>query len=338
MPDQQTQQQPTGGTPNPPPGGANPPNQQANPPPQNNQPPAGEKPPGAPPADGGRRAAGTLYEDLGVDKPDVKGSASWPENWRMDMGGDEKLAKRLERYQSPADVAKALLAAQDRLRSGEYKRAAPPEGADEKAIAAWREEQGLPATPEAYTFEYEGKAVDLSTLDPETKGSLGTLQTEMHKANFTKDQAAVVNKWLADTGLKGAEAQTKFDAEKADLNDDDLRATWGSDFKVNLAANLNFMDAQFGAENTDALITARLPDGTRLSDAPWFNKAINAIARAANGGEVGGIFAGTAEAKSIESRISEIEGIMRTDYNKYLGDPKMVKEYGELLAKRPEKK
>lgn len=272
-----------------------------------------------------------------MEKPDAKGSSSWPENWRVDMGGDDKAAKRLERYQTPQEVAKALLAAQDRLRSGEYKRAAPPEGADEKQVAAWREEQGLPVKPEDYAFEHDGKPVDLSGLDGSAKEALGGLQAKMHKANFTKDQAGVVNEWLNEIALKGAEGQTKFDAERFDANDDDLRTTWGADYKVNLKANVNFMDQHFGADNTDALISARLPDGTRVSDAPWFNKAINAIVRAANGGEAGGIFEGSSEAKSVESRISEIEGIMRTDINKYTADKKMQEEYGALLAKRPQK-
>lgn len=334
MPEPQNQQQPTGGTPSPPPSGGNPPN-----PPPANPPPKADTPPGTPPAGGkpnppANGRTGSLYEDLGVETPGVKGAASWPDTWRLDMAGDEKQAKLLERYQSPADVGKALLAAQQRLRSGEYKRAAPPEGAEEEAIAAWREEQGLPVKAEEYTFEHDGKPVDLGALDADTKEVLGQFQKAFFENNVTKQQATVFNKLLVDIGTRQAEAQAKVDATNFDNNDDALRSKWGSDFKTNLSANWNYMSQQFGEANAEAIISARLPDGTRLSDATWFNEAINAMARGANGDT---LFAGTTEAKGVESRIAEIETIMRTDQNKYWGDKKMQEEYGQLLAKRPQK-
>lgn len=328
MAEPQNQQHPTGGTPNPPPTGGN---QNPNPPPANNQSDdKGNKPPAG--DNGGRK--GSIYEDLGVDKPDVKGTASWPENWRLDMAGDEKLADRLKRYQNPAEVGKALIAAQDRLRSGEYKRAAPPEGADEKTIAAWREEQGLPLKPDEYTFEHEGKPVDLGALDADTKAALGKFQQAFFENNVTKQQAGVFNKLLVDIGTQQAEAQAKADAEFYDKNDDDLRASWGSDYKVNIAANWNYMAQAFGEDNAEALITARLPNGMKLADAPWFNKAMNAMARGANGDT---LFTGSGEAKTLEARKAEIETVMRTDINKYTADKAMQDEYRKILEKLPQK-
>lgn len=343
---QEQQNQPTGGTPNPPPGGANPPNPGNQPPPGNDggRTPAG----GNPPPDGQRqgRGTGSIYEDIGEKEPGSKGASTWAEDWREQLatGDDGKIDQKqldlLKRYASLKEYHKSSMAARQRISSGEYKRAAPPDGADEKAMAAWREEQGLPVKPEDYSFvEPDGKPLNFESQPEDVKTNLTALQTEMHKANFTKEQASVVNNWLNGLHMKGNEAQAKFDAEKFDANDDALRADWGPDFKINLKANLNFMDAQFGPENTDSLLTARLPDGTKLSDAPWFNKAINAIVRAANGGEVGGIFEGSSEAKSLSSRKAEIEGIMSgPESHKYWSSPAMQKEYGEILAKLPDKK
>lgn len=250
-------------------------------------------------------------------------------------GGDEKIAKQLERYQNPQDLGKALLSIRQRISSGEYKRAAPPEGADPKAVDAWREENGIPIKPEEYPIEVEGKPVDLKALDEPARAAVATIQQTLHGLNLTKEQGSQVAKLFVDIGTKQAEQMALADATSFDANDDDLRAAWGSDYRPNVQANWAFMKSTFGEDFAGQLIEARLPDGTKLANVPGFNKAINQIARTVNGGDT--LFAGTSEAKGVESRIAQIEQIMRTDYNKYVSDDAMVKEYGELLAKRPAK-
>ena len=68
--------------------------------------------------------------------------AAWPQDWRDQLaGGDEKLVKRAQRYASPRDVWNALVAAQNRISSGELKSVLPKDAKPEE-IAAWRTEQG----------------------------------------------------------------------------------------------------------------------------------------------------------------------------------------------------
>lgn len=314
---------------------------------QTKQPPAGgiQNPPPAadpqkqPPAKGnadpkGGAAKGSIYEDVGLDAPETKGTATWPDSWRLDMaGGDEKLAKQLERYSSPADVGKGLLAAQQRIRSGEYKRTAAPDAADEKAMAAWREEQGIPVKAEDYAFEVEGKPLDIGTLDENAKAAVADMQKVFHGHNLNKEQAAGVSKLIVDIGMRQAEATAQADAQHYDSNEDALRADWGADFRTNVQANWNWMKGAFGEDEAAQLVEARLPNGMKLGNSPWFNKAMNAAARAVNGES---LFAGTSEAKGVEARIAEIEGIMAKDMSQYTDA--IAREYGDLLAKRPAKK
>ena len=296
---------------------------------QPNPPTPPKKDDGQPPA---AKPKGSIYEDVGVDEPGVKGTATWPDDWRLQMaGGDEKLAKQLDRYQNPGDVSKALLAAQQRIRSGEYKRAAPPEGADEAAMKAWREEQGIPATPDAYSFQYEGKPLDMSTLDEGAKAGVQKLQQTFHKLNLNQDQAAELSNVLVSFGEQQAEQTAAMDAEHFDASDDHLRSAWGSDYKVNLKANWHYMEQTFGKDVVNALLEARLPDGMKLANAPWFNEGLNRAARSMGGDRM---VEGSSEAKGVDSRIAEIEAIMKKDMGEYLSTPGMADEYRQLLEKR----
>ena len=282
------------------------------------------------------KAKGSIYEDVGVDGPDVQGTATWPDDWRLQMaGGDAKLAKQLERYQNPADVGKGLLAAQQRIRSGEYKRTAPPEGADDAAMKAWREEQGIPVTAADYTFQVEGKPLDMSTLDESAKAGVEKLQQTFHKLNLNQDQAAELSNVLISFGQQQAEQTAMMDADHFDASDDHLRSTWGADYKVNLKANWHYMEQTFGKDVVNSLLEARLPNGMKLANAPWFNEGLNRAARSMGGDRM---VEGSSEAKGVDSRIAEIEAIMKENMGKYLSTPGMADEYGQLLAKREARK
>lgn len=315
MAEQQTQQNPnppppgSGGTPNPPTDPSQKSQQQVE-----------------PKKDGGQ---GSIYKDVGLEEPGTKGSNAWPENWRLDMaGGDEKLAKRLERYQNPGDVSKALLAAQERIRSGEYRRVTPPpDGKDEAALNAWREENGLPKSAEEYSFDGVVEGFSMEKADPTTKAALTEFQKTFHGANLTKDQAAGVMKGITEVTMKQMEQQAIADAEYGDTAEDTLRAEWGADYRTNVQANLNFLKQKLGDEGARDLLAARTPDGRILGDNPSLSKLINEFVRM-DGGDI--LYGGGGDAKSVDSRIAEIQALMGTDgYTNAIAD-----EYQKLIEKR----
>lgn len=323
---------PTGGTPAPQPTAGSPPvppNKEPAAPAAGATPPVpGATPPaGTPPADAKPKGS-SIYQDVGLEEPGKEGTTVWPTDWREQLAagaGDPKAAKLLERFQSPADVAKALIAAQQKIRSGEYKRAAPPSDNPEE-LKAWREEQGIPESPDGY----EIPGVDLATLDPATKDTLEFMRGKLHEAAFDKGKAGVVAQLLQDVAVREIERTAQADATNRDAVEDALRAEWGAEYRRNINMNGAFLNQHFG-DGMEAVLNARAPDGRRLADMPEFNKFLNAMARA-NGSDV--MFDGDVKGgASIETRLEEIRRIMATNINEYYAKG-LDKEYSQLLEKQ----
>jgi peptidoglycan hydrolase-like protein with peptidoglycan-binding domain len=270
---------------------------------------------------------GSIYDDVGVDEPGKPGSPAWPEDWRAQMaGGDDKLAKRLERYSTPDAVGKALLSAQQRISSGEYKRGLPQDATEEQ-VKEWREEQGLPADPTGYELPVimDGSYDDLDEFGKET---FSEFQKMFHENNIHPNVADKLISQVNAVAEKQLEAQAMQDAQQMEAIEDDLRSTWGSQFRQNLALNESHFKEYYGDEWNNILM-ARMPDGTILANHPGFNKAHNQMAR-----ELGGTALETGETFSNSggsARIKEIENIMKTDLGKYRREGLDV-EYAELLA------
>jgi hypothetical protein len=306
---------PTGGTPAPPqPGG----NQPA--PPGNKQPAPAPKP----------EPGGSIYKDVGLEEPGKPGSSSWPTDWRDQMaeGAGTEASKLLARYQSPADMAKALVAAQQKIRSGEYKRATPTSDNPEE-LKAWRDEQGIPETPDGYEMPAV-PGVDVANLDEGTKASLAVIREGLHRANLSKDQGNIVAQALVQMAEKQTEAQAQTDAGHRDAVEDSLRAEWGVEYRKNLNMNGALLTQHFG-DGMDNILNARTPDGVRLADMPEFNKFLNNMARA-NGNDV--LFDGDVKGTtSIDARLEEIRAVMSRDINEYHAKG-LDKEYNQLLEKQ----
>lgn len=84
-----------------------------------------------------------------VDPPADPVAGDWPEDWRSKAaGGDEKLMKFLERYNSPKAVVGALVDARKLISQGVNR---PPKAdATPEEVAAWRAENGIPEKPDGY--------------------------------------------------------------------------------------------------------------------------------------------------------------------------------------------
>src|SRR5206468_684958 len=74
---------------------------------------------------------------------------TWPDDWRAKLAGDDKaFLKRLERFTDPAAVAKSYRELETKVSAPKVN--APPADASPEQVAAWRKDQGLPETPDAY--------------------------------------------------------------------------------------------------------------------------------------------------------------------------------------------
>lgn len=310
MADAQALEQPVDGTPNP-----TEPTQQAE--------------PAAEPQKEGVPKRSSIFDEVGIDEPGKPGSTTWPDTWREEMAAataNEKALELFKRYASPTEFAKAHVSLVEKLRTGELKRAMPPpEGADEATIKAWREERGLPPTPDDYKVPTLA-GVDFENLDETTRADLNEFRTAAHGTNMTQTQADAAMGVAIKLAERQMERQADADAANMERLDDTLRAEWGREFKQNLRTTHAWLTQQFG-DATDAILLARMPDGQRVADNPAFLKAMAQAARG-SGSDVF-VDEGGGQPMGLEGRRAEIEAIMKTDYNRYLRE--LEPEYTKIL-------
>src|SRR5258708_4539766 len=118
-------------------------------------------------------------------EPDAK---TFPQSWREDLaGGDKAFRKTLDRFDSPAALAKAYKELTSRLSSGDLKATKPPpDNATPEQLAAWRAEQGLPQSATAYV---DGLQLGDGTVTGEAeKALLASFADEALKDRWTADQ------------------------------------------------------------------------------------------------------------------------------------------------------
>lgn len=235
-------------------------------------------------------------------------AGKWPDDWRDQMAGaDDKTRKLLERYSTPSAVVNALAAAQARIRSGELRTAFPKDGKPEEQ-AKWREENGLPPTPDKYDIKVEG----VDQWDPETvKG----VREVAHKLNLKTEEVNELLGWYAGDIQRRTEAQHVADEQFRTEAEDALRAEWGNDYRGNVNRINALLDgAPSGVK--DQLIGARLADGKPLASHPQVLTWLADMSRQLNPTATV-VPAGAAGAKSVDDRIADIEKTMRDNRDAY---------------------
>ena len=271
-------------------------------------------------------AAGAPAADPAEDKPGY-----WPADWREKASkGDEKLAKRFGRYASPEAALEALVQAQNRISSGDLK---PQLGKDAtpEQVAAWRAEVGIPETADKY---------NVGDLTDTQKEAFGVLFKHAHATNQTEAQVkATAQTWSEIVRL---ESEKRIENDKAGekIAEDALRDEWGAEFRRNWNVIDNMLSTVADSSLKTAILDARGPDGARLGSKPEVIRALLSLALIQN---PAGVVVPGSEAnpmKGVETRIAEIELMMRKDRKAY-NDPKISGpdgEYQRLIAAREKMK
>jgi len=256
-------------------------------------------------ADAAKAAADAGGDGKGDDAGDKP--AALPDNWReLAAGGDEKRLKLLGRYGSLDGVVKALEEAQNTIRSGKMK-TEMPDAKDEKAMAAWRKEQGIPPTAEGYVIP---EPVSKRLIDAD-KPILASFTEFAHAKNLTPSAVEAAAEWYVDMNEAAAEEQGKRDAEAFESAEDALRDTWSRDeYKGNMTLAKRFWEAT----GISDLSEARLPDGRKIGSIPEFITFSSDKGREAFGDVV---FASSDSEQRHDSRRAEIEKIRDTDFDRY---------------------
>ncbi len=245
-------------------------------------------------------------------------------------GTDDKASARLQRFGSPTDVWTSYRALEQRLSSGEYKRAAPAADAKPEDVAAWRKDNGVPEKPEGY-FDGLPEGVVIGEDD---KKFVGVFAEAMH-AEHTSAQA--FGKTMAayyKIQEMVHEEQAQSDANAKASTEDTLRAEWGGDFRRNITAINNWLGSSMDADTSALFASARLADGTPVFSHPKLVQAFFRAAMEANPAATLVPGAGASAGKGIDERIGEIETMMRKDRRGYDRDEKVQAEYRQLIDAR----
>jgi hypothetical protein len=272
---------------------------------------------GTPPADG-----------AAVDPPAAH-PATWPADWRDQFAaGDPKVKAKLDRYTTPADLAKAYRSMEAKLSSGELKSTVPfPEKGTHAEQQAWRQAQGVPDRPEDYKIELKNGMVvgeaDKPIVDEFTKRA--------HELNWTPKQVSDVLQFYYDRQDAQTQQLNELDAQRKLSAEDTLRAELGNEYRatVNMVNNYLSADPDFA----ERLLGGRLADGTRIADDPAFIKwmanqvrEINPLAAL--------VPAGADQVRTVSDRKASLEAMMGDRNSEYWKGPKaeaMQAEYRAIL-------
>lgn len=268
---------------------------------------------------------------------------AFPDTWRQDMAsGDKAFLRMLERFDSPAALAKAYRELTTKLSSGELRAVKPPgPGTSAEQMAGWRAEHGLPENAAAYVA---GLTLPDGTIPGKAEEPLLVSFAEQAlKSNWTSEQYnRAVGWYFATQDLLSAQQQLA-DGRFKEKSSADLLREWGSEYAVNRNAIVQFFDRHFPQEFKIDLLNARLGDGRMLANDPAFNKAVLELAKTVNPSPAMLPNSSGAGLSSVESRIAEIEGkYMRATHGSeswktyWTGEAgaHMQQEYRGLLAAR----
>lgn len=251
----------------------------------------------------------------------------WPDNWRETVSkGDAKILKRMERYASPEALAEALVAAQNRISSGELKPVLAKNATPEQ-VAEWRAANGVPETPDKYDL-------GAAKVSDAGKAFLEKYLPIAHAANMTPEQVKANLSFIAQVNKDESDARALNDRQVQDDGEELLRAEWGGEFKRNINFIHNLLDGAATPEFKDKFLGGRLADGTPIGSDPESLRFLMQLALVQNptGTLVPGYNANPAQ--GVDEEIAKIDKMMRTDRKAYDKDEKVQARYRELLEAR----
>ena len=269
-----------------------------------------------------------------VNQASENKEVTWPDNWReLYAGEDNNKLSRLSRYASPTAALDAMIAAQNKISSGEYKQSTPfPEKGTAEEQAIWRSNNSIPEAADKYDLSFENGLV----IGEDDKPIIDDFLSVAHQANMPENMVKAAVQWYYDNQEKQEEAQYERDEQAREAGEDELRAEWGQEFKANINRIHGLLDtASEGVK--DKFINARLTDGTPLASNPDVLRFLADMALQINPAVTLVPGAGDNLAGSISDEISNLEKMMGDRSSDYWKGPKseeLQKRYRDLIAAR----
>lgn len=270
----------------------------------------------------------------GLDKVRPAGG-KWPEKWREEMADDfEKEKDQIGRYATPKDIWKKAKALEQRISSGEYKRAVPfPDKGTAEEQTAWRKEQGLPESHD----KYELKLPEGFVIGEADKPLVDAFLKDAHAGNMSPTAVNSAVNWFfknRDTQMKANQEAT---AKVRQETEDALRGEWGNDYRKHDSV----IDGLLNETLADEELRKDIADARKLN--PGLSKWLLGVALQLN--PAGTILPNTGgnQVQAITDEIASLKKMMGDQSSAYWKGPDAVKNqarYRELTAakERMEKK
>lgn len=254
-------------------------------------------------------------------------------NWRDDFIPEDdpegKIKGQMERFKTPGDYGNAFNEAQQKIRSGQMQMEAPAADADDATVAAYREQNGIPAESTGYL---EGLP-DGMVVGEDDKELFEEFMGELHKVNAPPAAAHAAVEWYNKWSETAQDdrAQVDFDDQKA--AEDQLRTDWGGDYRANVNLIGGLIDKTFGSDFKDILLNARGPDGRAIMNTPGIMEGFAQLARTNT--PISQIVSPTGNPEqTMNDEISELEKYMAEKRTEYNNDPKAQARLLELYEIR----
>ena len=257
---------------------------------------------------------------------------TWPDTWReLYAGQDEKKLSRLSRYASPAAAIDAMIAAQNKISSGEYKAVTPfPEKGTPEEQNLWRQANGIPEAPDKYDYKLPSGVV----IGEDDKPILDGFAKFMHSKNMPNEAVAAGVQWFMDFQKQTAEEEATFLKQRKQESDDKLRAEWGPDYRPNLNAVMSMLNN--GPEGIkDKFLNGTLADGTPIGDDPDMLRYLASLALQINPHTTLVPGAGANVASAIDDELAKLNTMMANRTSEYWKGPNAEKNqerYRQLVA------
>jgi hypothetical protein len=224
-------------------------------------------------------------------------------------GGDERVAKRLERFVDAKAAAKALADTQDALRAGQ--KITRPKDATPEQLTQWRADNGLPAEPKGYLENLPNGLV----IGDDDRPIFEDFVSSLHEIDAPPAIAHKAVEWYNKWQEKQKADLAAGDAEQAAATDAALKQEFGRDYQTNVNLRANLL-ASAPAAVQEAFKTARGADGKLLGDNADLTRWLVAIARDVNpiASIMPGGAASLATAQTEFAELSKLQGDQKSRY------------------------
>lgn len=255
-------------------------------------------------------------------------------NWRDDFAGDDdKFKSELERYSTPADLAQSWREQKAKISGGQYDKP-PGEESTEDDVKAYREANNIPLEAAGYMDNLPDGLV----IGDDDKEIMGDFMGVLHKMNVSPEVGHAVIEWYNGFAQSEQDALAETDAVDHKATEDELRVTWGSDYRANINLAGAFLESQFGAEIKEILLNARDANGRAIMNIPGVLEGYANASRQLNPMMQLVSNTGGDPQATLDDEIAGIVKVMKEERPRYNSDEKMQARLRQLYDIRSQAK